>query len=84
MGDNDVDDQTGRLRAQVEVAHAEAVTCRLIITEALLAISKQDDEFRQTLLKSLASYGAPADVLASLIEKEARILVTDFADLFRR
>ena len=36
---NDADELSGqisRLRAQVEVAHIEAVACRLLITQALL------------------------------------------------
>ena len=88
MGDkeNDVDElhnQISRLRAQVEIAHVEAVACRLLITQALLIMCRQDDEFRQELLKSLTVHPTPVDEI-SPIEKAARRRIADFTDLFRR
>ena len=83
---NDFDElrhQVGRLRAQVDDAHVEAVACRLLVTQALLVVCRQDDEFRQDLLNSLAVYKEPINEI-SPIEKAARMRVANFADLFRR
>ena len=83
---NDADELSGqisRLRAQVEVAHIEAVACRLLITQALLTMCRQNDEFRQDLLNSLTVYETPVDEI-SPVEEAARRRVTEFADLFRR
>ena len=79
-------DQNGLLRAQAEIAHAEAVECRLLVTDALLILCKQDDEFRQDIFKSLENGGVEAliGVEVSPLEKAAARILANLSNLFRR